>query len=455
MEAAERNVYSVSELTRRIKQTLDDEVGRVWVEGEISNFKLSAAGHAYFDLKDAGSQLPSALFAGSRSGVTAGVRLENGQRVRAFGEITVFEKAGRYQLIVRKVESLGDGDLMRRFEELKRRLQAEGLFDAARKQPLPKLPQRIGVVTSPAGAVIHDILTVLGRRFPNVQVRLAPVKVQGEGAAEEIAEAIALFNRTCGLGSEWPVDLLIVGRGGGSLEDLWAFNEECVARAVAGSAIPVISAVGHEVDFTLCDFAADLRAPTPSAAAELAVPPKAELEAGVLRQARALRQALEARLAECAAQLERLRRAACLRQPRRMLENPAQRLDTLSLRMGHGIRRQVQSARQRVSAAIGSLLMRPERVFRQAGTRLGLGRHRMERACAGRVERMRARVAEHARHLTLLNPLAVLDRGYSLTRTASGKLVRSTADAAPGEGLVTRVRDGVIVSDVRECRKEE
>jgi len=455
MALPEKRALTVSELTRRIRQTLEDEIGSVWVEGEISNCKRYSSGHTYFVLKDEKAQLNAVLFAGTQALLDPALRLEDGLRVRVFGEITVFESRGQYQLKVRKVEEAGQGDLMRRFEELKRRLQAEGLFEDARKRPLPRLPQRIGVVTSPTGAVIHDILSVLGRRFPNVQVRLAPVKVQGEGAAEEIAEAVAQFNRMCGSGSDWPADLLIVGRGGGSLEDLWAFNEECVVRAVAESVIPVISAVGHNVDYTLCDFAADLRAPTPSVAAELAVAPKVELEAEVRRQARALRQALESRLAEYAARLERLRRASCLRQPRRMLENPAQRLDSLSLRLDHGIRRQAQTLRQRIAAAVGGLRMRPERMPGPVGARIKLNRLRMVRACAGSMERMRSRVTGNARHLMLLNPLAVVERGYSLTRTASGKLVRSTADVVPGAELVTQVRDGMIMSDVRMCREKE
>ena len=330
---SDKKVYTVSELTRQIRQTLEDEVGRVWVEGEISNVKVYGSGHCYFVLKDAGAQLSAVLFGGTRATLPPSLRLEDGRRVRAYGEITVYESTGKLQIKVLKVEETGLGELMQRFEELKRKLQAEGLFDTERKRPLPVLPQRIGIVTSPTGAVIHDMLTVLERRFPNLQIRLAPVKVQGAGAAEEIAGAVALFNRVCGPGSDWPADVLIVGRGGGSLEDLWAFNEEIVARAVAGSAIPVISAVGHEVDFSLCDFAADLRAPTPSAAAEQAVAPKAEFEAEVTRLARALRQALQQRTAELRSRLTAAQASAFLRQPRQMTERLAQRVDTLGMRL--------------------------------------------------------------------------------------------------------------------------
>ncbi len=450
MALPEKKVLTVAELTRQIKQTLEDEIGRVWVEGEISNCKLYSSGHTYFVLKDEKAQLSAVLFAGTRAALPSALRLEDGRRVRVFGEVTVFEGRGQYQLKVQKVEEAGLGDLMRRFEELKRRLQAEGLFDAARKRPLPKLPQRIGVVTSPTGAVIHDILNVLGRRFPNVQVRLAPVKVQGEGAAEEIAEAVALFSRLCGPGSDWPADLLIVGRGGGSLEDLWAFNEERVARAVAGSAIPVISAVGHEVDFSLCDFAADLRAPTPSAAAELAVAPKAELAAEVNRQARALRLALDQRIVELAGRLQRARASGFMRQPGQIAEGASQRVDTLGMRLDHVMRQHVQESCQRASQAFSRLFLQRERRVRQVEARLELDRRRLAQACRLKAERLGARVTALERQLGLLSPLAVLERGYSLTRTAEGRLVRSVTQVSEGLVLVTQVRDGTIRSVVAE-----
>ncbi len=448
MPPADKKVYTISELTRQIKQTLEDEVGHVWVEGEISNFKVYNLGHAYFSLKDEKAQLSAVLFAGTRSGVSPATQLADGQRVRAYGEISVFENRGQYQLIVRKIEAAGVGALMRRFEELKGKLQAEGLFDTARKRPLPRLPQRIGIVTSPTGAVIHDMLNVLGRRFPNLQVRLAPVKVQGAGSAEEIAGAVALFNRVCGPGSEWPADVLIVGRGGGSLEDLWAFNEEVVARAVAGSAIPVISAVGHEVDFSLCDFAADLRAPTPSAAAELVIAPKAEFEAEVARHARALRQALQQRASELRSRLAAVQAAPFLRQPEQVTERLAQRVDTLAMRLDHAVRQHAQAERQRAEQAFSRLFLLREQRVRQVEARLVLDGRRLTQACQLQVERMRTRVAALERQTVLLSPLAVLDRGYSLTRTAEGALVRSVKDVAAGAALVTQVKDGKIESVV-------
>ncbi len=450
----EKKVYSISELTRRIRLTLEDEIGQVWVEGEISNFKVYGSGHSYFVLKDAGAQLSAVLFAGTRAALPAGLRLEDGKRVRAFGELTVFESRGQYQLKVLRIEETGVGELMQRFEALKRKLQAEGLFDAARKRPLPRLPQRIGIVTSPTGAVIHDMLTVLGRRFPNLQVRLAPVKVQGAGAAEEIAEAVGMFNRTCGAASAWPADVLIVGRGGGSLEDLWAFNEEIVARAVAGSAIPVISAVGHEVDFSLCDFAADLRAPTPSAAAELVVAPKAELEAEVARLDRALRQALRQRAAELRSRLAAAAASACLRKPEHLVERLAQRVDTLELRLASAARQRLEERRQRAKQAFARLDLLRERRVRQTEARVALDERRLTQACRLLAERLRARVSAAERQLSLLSPLSVLDRGYSLTRSASGRLVRSAAEVSAGEALETRVRDGVIRSVVAEPERE-
>ena len=449
MESAGRRVYSVSELTRRIKQTLEDEVGRVWVEGEISNYKVYASGHAYFSLKDAGAQLSVVLFAGSRSGVAAGAHLEDGQRIRAFGEVSVFESRGQYQMIVRKVEPMGEGDLMRRFLELKQRLEVEGLFAQARKRPLPVLPQRIGIVTSPTGAVIHDMTTVLGRRFPNLHIRLAPVKVQGVGAAQEIASAVRLFNRACGPDSVWPADLLIVGRGGGSLEDLWAFNEECVARAVAESAIPVISAVGHDTDFSLCDFAADVRAPTPSAAAELAVTTKQEWEQCLAHYARALKQTVRRQVTAWRMRVMTARSSRFFQQPRQLVERRAQQVDTLAMRMDHAAAQRVQEGRQRTERAYGRLRVVRERYEHLTRARLEENVRRLEAACRLRLERLRAGVAGNARQLDLLSPLAVLERGYSLTRGPDGRLVRSARDLSSGAEISTQLKDGSVASIVR------
>lgn len=267
--AEKRHIYTVSELTRRIKVTLEESFAAVWVEGEISNFSHYPSGHMYFSLKDADSLLSAVLFKNVNQGLK--FKPENGMQVICFGKISLYEKRGQYQLNVFKIEPKGVGALQLAFEQLKARLAKEGLFDQARKRPLPFLPQRIGVVTSAKGAAIRDILKILKRRFANLEVTLSPVRVQGEGAAQEIAQAIDEFNRF------GQVDVLIVGRGGGSLEDLWAFNEEVVARAIWRSQIPIISAVGHEIDYTISDFVADFRAPTPSAAAEQVIIHKQEL----------------------------------------------------------------------------------------------------------------------------------------------------------------------------------
>ena len=278
----ETTVLSVWELTRSIRSLLESEVGTVWVEGEISNYRRQSSGHQYFTLKDERSQLPCVLFRGSNNLLT-GPALADGLHVQARGEVTVYELRGQYQMIVQAVQPRGVGALQARFEALKRRLDAEGLFDAARKKPLPGFPVAVGIVTSPTGAALQDMLNILKRRAPWLRVVVHPVRVQGAGASLEIAEAIREFNLWAeGAGGPTHagrpvVDLIVVARGGGSIEDLWEFNEEIVARAIAASGLPVVSAVGHEIDFTIADFAADLRAPTPSAAAELIAPDTAEL----------------------------------------------------------------------------------------------------------------------------------------------------------------------------------
>jgi exodeoxyribonuclease VII large subunit len=268
-EPSERRVYSVAEITREIKTDIESRFPSLWIEGEISNFKRHASGHFYFSLKDAEAQISCVMWRGRNQGLR--FEPQDGMKVLAVGDVTDDERQGKYQLDTAVLRPSGVGDLQLAFEALKKKLAAEGLFDEGRKRPIPAFPERIGIVTSPTGAAIHDIVQVASRRFPPVQLLLRPVRVQGEGAAEDIARGIGEFN-------EWgEADVLIVGRGGGSMEDLWAFNEEAVARAVASSRIPVVSAVGHEVDFTICDFVADLRAPTPSAAAELVVPDRGEL----------------------------------------------------------------------------------------------------------------------------------------------------------------------------------
>jgi len=436
-----RRIYTVAELTRLVKQTLEDEVGRVWVEGEISNFRRQASGHCYFTLKDERAQLSAVLFAGAQRGVKAD--LADGMLVRLCGDLSVYEPRGQYQLIVRQVEAGGQGMLMARFEALKRQLQAEGLFDEARKRPLPLLPRHVGIVTSPTGAAIRDILTIITRRFPNLHVVLAPVRVQGAGAAEEIAAAIdhlnalsaGAVNGAAGGPLTAPLDVLIVGRGGGSIEDLWCFNEECVARAIARSELPVISAVGHEIDFTISDFVADVRAPTPSAAAELVVGRKEDFEETLRHQARNLRQTLRQRLTELRGRLETARASHVFRAPRHTVERAAQALDALEMRLKQALSGSAERQRRRV----GEL------------------RRRMAHAAPNELQRRQQQVAALERQLRALSPVAVLERGYSLTRTADGRLVKSVRQVSAGARLCTQVADGTFESvvDGRQVSSEQ
>ena len=441
--SAGRHVYTVAELTRKVKLTLEDEIGRVWVEGEISNLRLQgSSGHCYFTLKDGSAQLAAVLFAGARRGAAA--KLADGMVIRACGDLTVYEPRGQYQLVVRTVEAGGAGLLLAAFEALKRRLLEEGLFDAARKRPLPLLPQHVGLVTSPAGAAVRDILSILARRFPNVRVTLAPARVQGAGAAGEVAAAIALLHRL----PDRP-DVLIVGRGGGSIEDLWAFNEEEAVRAVAASEIPVISAVGHETDTTLCDFAADLRAPTPSAAAEQVVGCKEAFEDLLQRQARALFHALSGRLEVARHRVETAAGSRALREPLRLIERRAQTLDNLELRLARGVAAAGGDARRRIERVRSRLLVARAAAVSPLCDRIDRLRRDLARTAALRIERARAGLDALERSLRALGPQAVLARGYSLTRRADGTLVRDPAQVAPGAVVRTQVAKGCFESIVR------
>ncbi len=379
---------------------------------------LHSSGHIYFTLKDEQAQLSAALFRRSQLGLK--FTPKDGLKVRVYGQITIYEATGKYQIIVVRMEEAGKGSLQEAFEALKKKLAAEGLFDAARKRPIPLLPRHIGVVTSPTGAAIRDILNVLSRRFPNLHVLIAPARVQGVGAAEEIVAAIDLLNRRDDL------DVLIVGRGGGSLEDLWCFNEEIVARAIVRSRIPVISAVGHEVDFTISDFVADLRAPTPSAAAELVVGRKEAFEEKLKQCAGQIRAALRRQALDLRARFLAASRSYVFREPRNLVRQYAQRIDGLSVRMTNELRGSVQAGRQEAD---------------ELGLRLV---HRVERwreMCAQNVRRLAAQ-------LKALSPLAVLERGFSITRRANGAVVRDAEAVAVGDALVTRLARGVLESKV-------
>jgi len=390
-----RKIYSVAALNRAARLALEHGIGEVWVEGELSRLTRHANGHWYFTLKDEKAAVACTMF--KSDNITVPFAVKDGLKVRLLGRAGLYETRGTWQLVVRQMEEAGKGNLQEQFEKLKAKLAAEGLFDESRKTPLPMLPQKIGVVTSPTGAAVRDMINVLTRRFPNLGILLAPVTVQGPTAAASIAKAIAYCNTRDDL------DLLIVGRGGGSLEDLWAFNEEIVARAIAASDIPVISAVGHEIDFTIADFVADLRAPTPSAAAELAVPVQGELQGQIHRLAARLGGSLQ-------------NRALVLRE----------RIPGFRQTMAHALRSGVQQRQQRVDQ-----------------TTLTLS-HRLQSAVAERQQNLKRLQVQ----LRALSPLGVLERGYSLTETADGTVVRDASDLKKGDAIRTRFAKGAVLSEV-------
>jgi exodeoxyribonuclease VII large subunit len=392
-----KKIVSVWEVTHRIKACLEEALPRLWISGEISNLSRPRSGHIYFTLKDKRAQIPAVVWRSTAARLR--FELEDGLEVLAYGKISVYEAGGKYQLYVDRMEPRGLGALQLAFEKLKAKLHEEGLFDPAKKKPIPRFPSRIGVVTSPSGAAIRDILKVIDRRFPKVSVSLIPVRVQGEGAAGEITEAIDQFN---GLPD---MDVLIVGRGGGSLEDLWAFNEEIVARAIDRSRIPVISAVGHEIDITIADLVADLRAPTPTAAAELAVPELRKLLETLENSGNRLKINLRDRLARARTHLQALERSYGFNRPRDQLRQLQQRLDDLSLQIGKGIQNRLHGFHESVQ--------------------------------------------REAARLEGLSPLRVLKRGYSLTtRTGEKRPLTTTDDLREGLEIETRLARGGITSTI-------
>jgi exodeoxyribonuclease VII large subunit len=440
--AGRRRALTVSELTDRIQGVLETEFVDVWVEGEVSNLKLASSGHWYFSLKDEKSQIRAVVWKMDTRFVR--FRPKDGMKVLARGQLRVYPPRGEYQISVQVLEPLGKGSLQQAFEELKERLEKEGLFDPARKRPLPMLPHRIGVVTSPTGAVLRDILRVLRSRYLNLEVLVYPALVQGEGAAAEIVRGIRALNRLGGL------DVIVLARGGGSLEDLWAFNEEAVARAIAASRIPTISAVGHETDFTIADFVADLRAATPSAAAERVVQAKADLQARIAALEERRDAALRLRLARVRARVEAAAAHRVFAAERGRLRVQAQRVDELSRRAEAGLARRVERGR----AHARRLRERLEafRFDRQlAARRERLARH-SERLAAffhAGVERRRAALARLATSLGGLSPLAVLGRGYALVWDEAGRrLVRDAAEVGEGQGLRIRLHRGALRATV-------
>ncbi|HEX4085447.1 MAG TPA: exodeoxyribonuclease VII large subunit [Chthoniobacteraceae bacterium] len=442
-EPAQPRIWSVAEITRSVRITLENAMGEVWVQGEICNFRRQSSGHCYFGLKDEKALLSCVLF---RSSASARVDLADGMQVQAHGRVTVYEARGQYQLIANLIQPAGAGLLQARFEALKRKLEAEGLFDPARKRPIPGDPRCIGIVTSPTGAALQDFLNIACRRAPWARIIINPVRVQGAGAAAEIAAAIHEFNLPM---FEGVVDLLVVCRGGGSMEDLWAFNEEIVARAIAASRLPVISAVGHEIDFTIADFVADLRAPTPSAAAELALPDRVALSRHLQQGRTRLQRAIEAVLAHHRRSLDGMIRSAGFRAPQRLLQDRAQRLDAAASAIELRRERAFRLRHDRLAAAIVRLRhYRPDQVLALRRLALAAARTRLQSALAASVTQKSGRIARLAEMLRILSPEATLGRGYSITFDAAGHLLRSAGAAKTGDLIRTRLSGGDIASRV-------
>jgi len=441
MDLLERRILTVSQLTAEIKDILESTFDEVWVEGEISNLRRPPSGHLYFTLKDEKSQIRGVLF--KMQSRYLRFELEDGQQVICWGRLGIYEKRGEYQLILDYVEPKGIGSLQLAFEQLKGRLGEEGLFDEERKRPLPMLPQRIGIVTSPTGAVIRDMLHILRRRFENIEIVLYPVKVQGAGAADEIARGIGY------LGEHGEVDVIIVGRGGGSLEDLWAFNEEVVARAIFASPVPIISAVGHETDFTIADFVADVRAPTPSAAAEIAVREKGDLLRMLNDRVTRIGREMNHFLVRSREQVIGIQGKT--RDPRRRIEEHRLRLDECWSRLATTVQRTWRENRERAARILQILLAQDPRheirTLRDGQAQLN---KRLQGGMAILLDSKRKGWEKHVARLDAMSPLAILQRGYSITRRLPDGLILRKADKVGLNGQVSvRLHRGELI-----CRVE-
>ncbi|HPA16618.1 MAG TPA: exodeoxyribonuclease VII large subunit [Verrucomicrobiae bacterium] len=414
------SVWTVGALARATRELLEAQFGAVWVRGEISNFRRHGSGHCYFTLKDDRAQLPAVLFRGAAANAPA--ELRDGMAVLVFGEVTVYEAQGKCQIVVRRIVAHGAGALQARFEAMKRRLGEEGLFEAGRKRPLPEFPEVVAVVTSPTGAALKDMLAVLGRRAPQVRVRIFPVRVQGDLAPGEIVAALETLGRWHRAGVFRP-DVVIVARGGGSLEDLWAFNEEAVARALAACPVPTVSGVGHEVDFTIADFVADLRAPTPSAAAELLVADRVDLLSGVSgaweRCCRAIRRTVEG----ARERVGRLVQSPAFREPIRVVRMLEQRTDELVDRSGRALEHALAVKRHGLEVATAAL---------------------SEHAPARAIALLDSRLCGLAGRLELLDPVRTIARGFAVLQDAEGRIVRSVRGVRPGDAVVARLADGIL-----------
>jgi exodeoxyribonuclease VII large subunit len=432
---------SVSELNHQARHLLETSFMQVWVEGELSGFSRPSSGHWYFSLKDQKCQVRCAMFRGANQRLRTLPR--EGDQIRIRGKVTLYENRGDYQIVVEHLEPAGLGELQQAFEALKLKLQSEGLFDPARKKPLPATPRHIGVVTSPTGAAIHDILTVLARRCPAIPVTLYPTAVQGKAATADIVNAIQRAQQ------HGVADVLIIGRGGGSLEDLWCFNEEAVARAIASCSIPTVSAVGHEVDVTIADFVADLRAPTPSAAAEKISPDQNhwlrrlnEQELRLSQAARRLTQRLHTQLGHLSARL---------RDPRRQLQEKAQRMDELDVRLNKAIAQRLTQTRVKTDHLTQRLATQsPRRTLIAARDQVTRLHERLEMATRHYLKQQQERYQYNAQALHVVSPLATLGRGYAIVRDEQNQIVRDASQLGEGSAITARLGRGSVSAKVTE-----
>ncbi|MEB5923121.1 MULTISPECIES: exodeoxyribonuclease VII large subunit [Franconibacter] len=434
-------IFTVSRLNQTVRLLLEQEMGQVWISGEISNFTQPASGHWYFTLKDDSAQVRCAMFRNSNRRVT--FRPQHGQQVLVRANITLYEPRGDYQIIVESMQPAGEGLLQQRYEQLKQRLAAEGLFDQSLKKPLPSPARQVGVITSKTGAALHDVLHVLQRRDPSLPVVIYPTAVQGDDAPGQIVRAIELANRRD------ECDVLIVGRGGGSLEDLWSFNDERVARAIFASRIPIVSAVGHETDVTIADFVADLRAPTPSAAAEIVSRNQLELLRQIQSQQQRLEMAMDYFLASNNQRFTRLQHRLQQQHPQLRLARQQTELVRLKQRLDTAIDARLRRAslhQQRLSQRLSQHMPLPR--IHRLQTRLQQHEYRLSQALSARLGASRERFGTLAAHLEAVSPLATLARGYSVTQAADGKLLKQTRQVQAGDKLTTRLADGIVESQV-------
>ncbi len=435
------------DLVSGVRTHIEREYADVWVEGEVSNYRPADSGHLYFTLKDDDSQLPVVMFRSAARLLK--FRPENGLQILARGRVTIYEGRGQLQLNAEYLEPKGAGALQVAFEQLKAKLNAEGLFAQSRKKPIPALPRRIGVVTSPRGAAVQDILNILRRRHESVNVLIYPAQVQGESAATEVSAGVKHFNRAKS------VEVIIVARGGGSLEDLAAFNDEALARTIAASEIPVISAVGHETDFTICDFVSDLRAPTPSAAAEIVIKSKSELEDKLLNLRTRLGRAVHFRLLRCREVLTRLSHHGAFARMEQAITRRAQRIDELVFRLSDAQRRLLATYRSRVDQAATRVRHHDIRnklvsMHRDVDSRTAA----LAATMRNQLLRRRSRLERLNAHLEALSPVAILDRGYALVFDSAGNLVKDSAQVSPGQQVTARVAKGRIVADVKSTQRD-